>query len=199
MVCCLRPLAMVQIPHCEAPVSAGFTMPQMREPCCVWVWERVPFLSFSSSVGVAMKNRSGRSGRMFNSLHSKSFRRSGLARVLRSEPLEKRHMMAGDTYLPYHNDLIPEDTNQDYSVTALDALLVINALNDSTAAALPTTGVGKADGPRVDVTGDNALTPLDALQVINFINGEGEVGDIVGFSYQLTNINGTPLTTTRLP
>lgn len=140
-----------------------------------------------------MKNRSGRSGRMFNTLLSKSFRRSGLARVLRSEPLEKRHMMAGDSYLPYHNDLISEDTNQDYNVTALDALLVINALNAGSAGALATDGVGKTDGPRIDVSGDNHLSPLDALQVINRLNGEGEVGDIVGFEYELTNTAGTPL------
>ncbi len=130
---------------------------------------------------------------MLNTLLGKSFRRSGLARVLRSEPLEKRHMMAGDTYLPYHNDLIAEDTNLDYNVTALDALLVINALNSGTQGALPTDGVGKADGPRIDVSGDNFLSPLDALRVINRLNGEGEVGDLVGFEYELTDIAGAPL------
>ncbi len=140
-----------------------------------------------------MKNRSGRSGRMFETLLGKSLGRSGLARVLRSEPLEKRHMMAGDSYLPYHNDLIAEDTNLDYNVTALDALLVINALNSNQNSALPTDGVGKADGPRIDVTGDNFLSPLDALRVINHLNGEGEVGDIVGFTYELTNTAGQPL------
>lgn len=113
--------------------------------------------------------------------------------MLRSEPLEQRHMMAADTYLPYHNDLIAEDANQDYSITAIDALLVINALNEAKTSVLPTDGVGKAEGPRIDVSGDNALTPLDALQVINRINGEGEVGDIVGFEYQLTDTSGNAL------
>lgn len=105
-------------------------------------------------------------------------------------------MMAGDTYLPYHNDLISEDTNQDYNVTALDALLVINAINSLTpgqTGVLPTDGVGKADGPRIDVSGDNVLTALDALQVINRLNGEGEVGDLVGFTYQFTDTSGVAL------
>ncbi len=41
--------------------------------------------------------------------------------------------------------------------------------------------------------GDNFLSPLDALQVINHLNGEGEVGDIVGFEYELTDTSGNPL------
>lgn len=102
-------------------------------------------------------------------------------------------MMAGDVYLPYHNDLIPEDTNQDYSVTALDALMVINAINSGQLGELSGPGTGKSDGPLLDVTGDNSLSPLDALRVINRINGEGEVGDLVGFSLQLADRNGNPL------
>ena len=178
--------AYLTVPECDAPGAASLVACGFRE-------RGFHILSFSSSVGVAMKNRSGRSGRMFNTLLGKSLRRSSLARTLRSERLENRHMMAGDTYQPYHNDLIPEDTNQDYNVTALDALLVINAINSGELSTLPTDGVGKAEGPRIDVSGDNMLTPLDALQVINVLNGEGAAGDLVGFSYQLTDIAGQPL------
>ncbi|MCC6509342.1 MAG: tandem-95 repeat protein [Pirellulaceae bacterium] len=140
-----------------------------------------------------MKNRSGRSSRMLITLFGKSLRKSGLSRALRSESLEQRHMMAGDTYLPYHNDLIAEDTNGDYNISALDALLVINALNSGQAGQLTGPGVGKADGPRVDVSGDNFLTALDALQVINSLNAEAEEGDIVGFEYEFTDRFGAPL------
>ncbi|MGN6545902.1 MAG: dockerin type I domain-containing protein, partial [Aureliella sp.] len=98
-------------------------------------------------------------------------------------------MMAGDVYLPYHNDLIPEDTNQDYSISALDALVVINAINAGQLGGLSSPGVGKADGPMLDVSGDNVLSPLDALRVINRINGEGEVGDLVGFTLKLADQN----------
>lgn len=107
-------------------------------------------------------------------------------------------MMAGDVYLPYHNDLIPEDTNQDYSISALDALVVINAINAGQLGGLSSPGVGKADGPMLDVSGDNALSPLDALRVINRINGEGEVGDLVGFTLKLADQNGNDLTSNQV-
>jgi hypothetical protein len=70
---------------------------------------------------------------------------------------------------------------------------VINAINGGRLGALSTAGAGKADGPLVDVSGDNNLTPLDALKVINSLNAEGVQSPIVGFTYQLTDINGTGL------
>lgn len=140
-----------------------------------------------------MKNRSGRSGQMLKSLFCKGVQRSSLHRGLRGESLEMRHMMAGDSYLPFHNDLIPEDTNGDYNISALDALLVINAINAGQSGALSGPGIGKADGPLVDVSGDNSLSALDALRIVNRLNGEGEVGDIVGFTFELTDRNGNPL------
>lgn len=142
-----------------------------------------------------MKNRSGRSGRKLNPLVGKTLRRAGLHRVLRGESLEGRHMMAGDVYLPYHNDLIPEDTNGDYSVSALDALLVINALNAGQTGELIGPGIGKADGPLIDVSGDNSLSALDALKIVNRLNGEGETSPLVGFTYQFLDQNGNPLPT----
>jgi len=81
---------------------------------------------------------------------------------------------------PWQNRTSNFDVNADGRVTALDALLVINALN-STA-----TGRGPLSVPReleqlnlfyVDTSGDNALSPLDALLVINKLTadrGEGE-------------------------
>jgi Dockerin type I domain len=80
---------------------------------------------------------------------------------------------------PWHNFLLPVDVNDTGTVTALDALLIINLLNER--------GIGPLDSsvsspPFVDVTGDGLLTPLDALTVINYLNaqgggGEGELSD----------------------
>lgn len=144
-----------------------------------------------------MKKRSGRFGRNFSPLSGKSLRRASLHRALRGESLESRHMMAGDVYLPFHNDLIPEDANGDYTVSALDALLVINALNSGDSGELTGPGIGKADGPLVDVSGDNLLSPLDALKIVNRLNGEGETAPLVGFTYQLTDQSGNPLPNNR--
>lgn len=61
----------------------------------------------------------------------------------------------------------PEDTNLDGFVTPIDALLVINWLNN------PIEGFV----PQLDVTRDGHIVPIDALRIINKLNrgqGEGE-------------------------
>lgn len=120
---------------------------------------------------------------------------SGLTakRKLLCETLEHRQLMAADTYVPFHNHLIPEDTNRDYSVTPLDALLVINAINQGQTGQLQGPGTGQADGPMIDVSGDNYLSAIDALQIINRLNGEGESTPLVAFSYEFADANGNPL------
>lgn len=81
---------------------------------------------------------------------------------------------------PWRNPKSSLDVDGKGSVTALDALLVINALNSST------IGRGPLSVPRelaqlslhfIDTSGDNALSPLDALLVLNGLDagGEGEV------------------------
>ena len=75
------------------------------------------------------------------------------------------------------NQARPVDTDRDGKVTPLDALIVINALNNM-------AGGDTTISPYVeslDVTGDGDLSPLDALVVINALNavassarGEGE-------------------------
>ncbi len=141
-----------------------------------------------------MKNRAGRK---LGSIFGKVVGRSKLQRALRGEMLENRSLMAADLYLPFHNDLIPEDTNQDFTVSALDALLVINALNTGTVGELEGPDIGKANGPLLDVSGDNSLSALDALQVINRLNGEGELpdaNDIVGLTFDIADKNGNVIT-----
>ncbi|MFO0904332.1 MAG: dockerin type I domain-containing protein [Pirellulales bacterium] len=64
------------------------------------------------------------------------------------------------------------DVNRDGSVTPLDALIIINALN---------SGNGEAEavaaGYRPDVDGSGSVVPLDALYVINALNGAGGEGE----------------------
>ena len=59
------------------------------------------------------------------------------------------------------------DVNNDGKVSPIDALLVINYLNQHGAGPLPPTYAGPY---YLDVNGDSAVTPLDALEVINYLN-----------------------------
>ncbi|MHB0954937.1 MAG: putative Ig domain-containing protein [Pirellulaceae bacterium] len=75
----------------------------------------------------------------------------------------------------YTNIVNALDTNADGTVSPLDALLIINALNQN--------GQVSAEAGLVflDVTGDENLSPLDALWVINYLN----------FSHQIDIAAGT--------
>ncbi|MCU0712819.1 MAG: Ig-like domain-containing protein [Pirellula sp.] len=115
-----------------------------------------------------------------------------LSRALKLETLEKRELFAAD--LPaFHNGLIPQDVDLDYAVGPLDALAVINSLNERGSTYL---GGASNDSPNgfVDVDGDDFLTPLDALSVINFINSGEGVGELASIRYQFfaANPDGTP-------
>jgi hypothetical protein len=52
--------------------------------------------------------------------------RRSLRRILRTENLEKRNLLAGNIF---HNDSIPEDVNDDGRVSSMDALAIVNRLN----------------------------------------------------------------------
>lgn len=72
-------------------------------------------------------------------------------------------------------DLLAEDVNGDGDVTALDMLLVINALNSY--GALPVSQVSELAAPSSsltssDINRDGYVTPLDALLLANFFNQE---------------------------
>ncbi len=81
----------------------------------------------------------------------------------------------------WHNTRIAEDVNDDGTVSAIDALLIINLINSNTPSAL--IGSNLSSPPFVDVSNDAFLTSLDALLVINAINaaGEGEVSSAASF------------------
>lgn len=83
------------------------------------------------------------------------------------EQLEARHLLAGASFGT--NPLQPLDVTRDGSVTAVDALRVINALNRARgSSADPANNVGSF----IDVTGEGEGTALDALRIINALNRE---------------------------
>ncbi|RMF41942.1 MAG: tandem-95 repeat protein [Planctomycetota bacterium] len=91
----------------------------------------------------------------------------------------------------WQNPLGRLDVNADGSVSPIDALLIINYLNNpDNETFLPDT-IGTpgevVPPPYLDVNGDEFVSPLDALQIINFLNingsgGEGEADEILGNS-----------------
>lgn len=86
-------------------------------------------------------------------------------RRLRSEQLESRQLLAADFGGYRHNIYDAEDVNDDGRVSAIDALLVINAMTSETL---------RDESVFTDVNGDGRRSALDALRVINRI----ERGDV---------------------
>ncbi len=137
-------------------------------------------------------------------------------RFARIEQLEERALLTaiggGGTTPPlifdsWRNPLNPLDVNGDTRVSALDALVVINELNDGGARQLPPTpGFGIPIGggtvfphsneraAYIDVNGDGRLSPLDALNVINKINAAA--GEQVRIRLVATDIAGNEISTT---
>ncbi len=140
-----------------------------------WVVNRR--FSLSTILGVEMKKQTKKV--LAKLLRSK--RKSAKTRDLRMEMLEGRRVMAGDASAPLHNALIAADVNRDFSVSPLDALLVINALHKARATSGAAAGEGELPSSSTktppkfyDVSNDGRLSPLDALLVINQLRGEGE-------------------------
>ncbi|MEM9828548.1 MAG: dockerin type I domain-containing protein [Planctomycetota bacterium] len=105
-------------------------------------------------------------------------------RRLRGETLETRKLLAADSF---HNELFPEDVNEDGQVTALDALTILNQLRRQNAQAGRNTnadldvefrsndpmaagsqnGLKGGPGRKTDVNNDGVHSAQDALLVIN--------------------------------
>ena len=68
---------------------------------------------------------------------------------------------------PRWNPTDPHDTNYDAVVSPIDALIVINQLNETGSRDLSGDAV---DRPFYDANRDNFVSPLDALVIINHIN-----------------------------
>jgi VCBS repeat-containing protein len=83
-----------------------------------------------------------------------------------------------ESNFPWQNSPNALDVNDDGDVSAIDALQIINDLNDNGSRALPDPPVNPPPPPPfLDVNGDGSISPADALVVINFLNagnGEGE-------------------------
>jgi hypothetical protein len=63
------------------------------------------------------------------------------------------------------------DVSDDGHISPVDALIIINALNDRSAAGVTDTSLPtQPKYSRVDVSQDGRLSPVDALLVINFLN-----------------------------
>ena len=62
------------------------------------------------------------------------------------------------------------DQNGDHSVSPLDALILINAINASPNAKSLSRPELRLATPKIDVNGDGELSAIDVLQVIDFIN-----------------------------
>jgi hypothetical protein len=74
---------------------------------------------------------------------------------------------------PWKNPRNAFDIDDDGSVLPLDALIIINALNDGGARPLTVPPVPPdAPPPYLDPSGDDALSPLDALLIINELNAQ---------------------------
>lgn len=97
-----------------------------------------------------------------------SEQRRSQRRILRLESLEERRLLVVGTLTnpqpdTYQNPGNPEDANGDGAISPVDALSVINVLNQA-------TGEETASPNMNDVNGDGEITPLDALLIINRIN-----------------------------
>ncbi|MDX1927714.1 MAG: Ig-like domain-containing protein [Pirellulaceae bacterium] len=101
------------------------------------------------------------------------------------------------TDLQFHNELIAEDVNQDFDVSPIDALLVINTLNRNITAPSGEGEGGSKGRLLADVSGDGVISPLDALMVINRLNAEGE-GEILKYEVRITDTSGNQITQTSV-
>ena len=80
------------------------------------------------------------------------------------ETLENRLLLAAD--IAFQNPLLYRDVNFDQEISSIDALQVINHLNDG--------GLFAEEAPIaafLDVSGDEQASAIDALQIINELNG----------------------------
>ncbi|MFM2093971.1 MAG: hypothetical protein RIS70_1095 [Planctomycetota bacterium] len=95
---------------------------------------------------------------------------------------------------PWRNHADAIDVSFDGSVTALDAVLVINELNQNGGHKLPPRDLmSGAPWVLLDVSGDDWVTPLDAVLVVNELNARtrlsaGEAGDQIEYGGQAAPI-----------
>jgi hypothetical protein len=136
-----------------------------------------------------MMNMKRRNSRSKTFVRSPNRLKEALRRLLRPEALERREMMSADGFNPYHNYDYPVDTNYDGHINAMDALLVINALNSGGAKPLNPDGSDLPRGKLLDVNADGNLNAMDALGVINKLGAEG-LGELARLTLSRTDMAG---------
>lgn len=66
------------------------------------------------------------------------------------------------------------DSNFDGHINAMDALVIINALNSEVYPTALPANQRPPDAPFVDVNGDGYINAMDPLQVINWLNNQSK-------------------------
>lgn len=113
-------------------------------------------------------------------------RQTKRGRRLRGEMLETRRLLAADMDGFRHNTINPEDVNNDGQVSAIDALMVINAMSRQQ------RGVADADVEIfTDVNNDGQRSALDALRVINRMSRDHGSADPSQRTAEVRSIDGT--------
>jgi VCBS repeat-containing protein len=121
--------------------------------------------------------------------------RSETVRRLSSQALEQRQMLAGDVGESAHNSWNRFDVNQDFQLSPIDALSVINFLSsDSAQAEQVSADVDPFANRKVDVNGDGSVTPSDALSVINALSRGEAMNPLVELLLTARNADDDELT-----
>lgn len=78
----------------------------------------------------------------------------------------------GVAYVPWHGVDFPLDASRDadHAISPLDALVIINELNERGSHLVPAPQSRNLVRYFLDTSGDNAVSPIDALKVINYLN-----------------------------
>ena len=82
-----------------------------------------------------------------------------------------------DTVFPWYNSDQERDVNNDGVVTPLDALWIINTLNNLGSHQLTTNRAEGIAPPYLDVNRDGFATPADVLWIINHLNQQSGTGE----------------------
>ncbi|MHB8968953.1 MAG: Ig-like domain-containing protein [Pirellulaceae bacterium] len=110
------------------------------------------------------------------------------------EQLEDRRLLAAD--FPLYNALVSVDASHDGVASSVNALAIIDQVNQSGSIKLDANTTSVANVTSVGASQDNVLSPLDALRVISELNsGEGELTDpqYVKFDLELQNSSGVKI------
>jgi hypothetical protein len=78
---------------------------------------------------------------------------------------------------PYHNDQDPADVDGNGMITPIDALIIVNHINNHGPGVIKPEGEGPL--PSLDVDGDGMVTPIDILIIINILNGSDSSQDYI--------------------